>query len=104
MVCVLRGFEELLPEMPNRGLSAVALCRENLMPQTPRVHFFGERGDYAAERRELAVQLLLLLCQSRDSRQYLHFCTSKASKVEHLICGRWFSCLPYTRGAASRTP
>ena len=73
VVCVLRGFEELLPEMPNRGLSAVALCRENLMPQTPRVHFFGERGDYAAERRELAVQLLLLLCQGRDSRQYLHF-------------------------------
>ena len=53
--CVLRGFEELLPEMPNRGLPAVALCRENLMPQTPGVHFLVERGDYAAERRELAV-------------------------------------------------
>ena len=55
MVYVLRGFEELLPEVPNRGLPAVALCRENLMPQTPGVHFLVERGDYAAERRELAV-------------------------------------------------
>ncbi len=71
--CVLRGFEELLPEMPNRGLSAVALRRENLMPQAPRVHFLRERGDYAAERRELAVQLLLLLCQSSGLRQCLHF-------------------------------
>jgi hypothetical protein len=53
-----------------------------------RQHTSSCRTRIRQRARRPAPPFALSSCQSSASRQCLHFCTSKASIVQHLTCGR----------------